>query len=48
MDGRYHQLNSEAVLTITLFVSYKVAQDEVNFPIGLAGDATWAGTILET
>jgi hypothetical protein len=35
-------------LTITLFVSYKIAQDEVNFPIGLVGDVTWAGTILET
>jgi hypothetical protein len=33
---------------IALFVSYKIAQDEVNFPIGLVGDPTGVGTILET
>ena len=41
-------LKCEAALTITLIVSYKVAQDEVNFPIGRIGETMEVGKILET
>jgi hypothetical protein len=41
-------LKCDAALTITLIVSYKVAQVEVNFPIGRVGVTMGVGKILET